>query len=205
MTSGANSVDALNVIASRNSGGTDQWWSWGVTHAGVFKIVPNVFAGTNYTTLGLTSATTGGISISATNTTTVTLTVKGTILSNGSPAAQTNGGIGYGEGAGVTITQSVGARTVGITANGYCGTIIFNSNILNANTSTNCTFSNSALGVGDIVVFTHYTGGTLGQYILMAAAISAGSCTLTLRNISTSNSATESPSFKFLVIKAVTS
>jgi hypothetical protein len=32
-------TDAINLMASKNSGGSDQWWSWGVTTANAFYIV----------------------------------------------------------------------------------------------------------------------------------------------------------------------
>ena len=41
-TSAGSATDALNIMASSSSGGSDQWYSWGVTSGNVWRICPGV-------------------------------------------------------------------------------------------------------------------------------------------------------------------
>ena len=46
-TSAGSATDALNIMASSSSGGSDQWYSWGVTSGNVWRICPGVGLGSS--------------------------------------------------------------------------------------------------------------------------------------------------------------
>ena len=86
MSVNSNSTDALNIIASKNGGGSEQWYSYGVTAANVFNIQQGVGLGT----AGLNISSNNQVLI---NTNTVsgaslnhTLEANGDIMSTGSAA-----------------------------------------------------------------------------------------------------------------------
>lgn len=86
MSVNSNSTDALNIIASKNGGGSEQWFSYGVTAANVFNIQQGVGLGT----AGLNISSNNQVLI---NTNTVsgaslnhTLEANGDIMSTGSAA-----------------------------------------------------------------------------------------------------------------------
>jgi len=86
MSVNSNSTDALNIVASKNGGGTEQWYSYGVTAANVFNIQQGVGLGT----AGLNISSNNQVLI---NTNTVsgaslnhTLEANGDIMSTGSAA-----------------------------------------------------------------------------------------------------------------------
>lgn len=124
-------------------------------------------------------------------------------LSVGLLAISPTAGIGYGTGAGGTVTQT-GSRTTTVALSKVCGTITLFTATLAADTSVSFTFTNSAITAGDIVLLEHISGGTIGIYKATANNIGAGSCTVTVRNLSPSISASEAPVFRFVVIKAST-
>ena len=101
---------------------------------------------------------------------------------------------------GGTVTQST-SRTTGVTLNKLCGTITLFTTTLAANTSTSFTLTNSTVAAGDMLVVNHATGGTLGLYNI-AVSSAAGSAVITIRNVSESTSASETPVLQFLVLKA---
>lgn len=84
-----------------------------------------------------------------------------------------------------------------------CGTIEFAADALGADTTTaGATWTNTKIAAGDVVVFAHSTGGTLGAYNV-ACTSGAGSATVYLRNL-TPGSLSEAPVFRFTIIKGVT-
>ena len=107
--------------------------------------------------------------------------------------------IGYAAGNGGAITQET-SRTTGVTLNKLCGTITLFPGTLAANTSTSFTLTNSTVAAGDMLVVNHATGGTLGLYNI-AVSSAAGSAVITIRNVSESASASETPVLQFLVLK----
>lgn len=108
--------------------------------------------------------------------------------------------IGYAAGNGGTVTQST-SRTTGVTLNKLCGTITLFTTTLAANTSTSFTLTNSTVAANDMLIVNHATGGTLGLYNI-AVSSAAGSAVITIRNVSESASASETPVLQFLVLKA---
>lgn len=123
------------------------------------------------------------------------LAVTGALTSSG-------GGIGYATGAGGTVTQTT-SQSTGVTLNKYSGNITMASAALAANTAVTFTLTNSTIATGDNLVINHISGGTIGAYYLNASAFAAGSCAITVRNL-TAGSLTEAPVLRFTVLKGVT-
>lgn len=111
-------------------------------------------------------------------------------------------GIGYGTGAGGTVTQTTNKST-GVTLNKATGQITLAAGNLTANTTTSFVLTNSTIAAGDVLVLNHISGGTIGSYLLNAAS-AAGTATVYIRNI-TPGDLNEQPVIAFAVIKAVTS
>jgi hypothetical protein len=119
------------------------------------------------------------------------LTATGTIVSSGTA------GIGYGAGAGGTVTQAT-SRTTGVTLNKTTGAITLYSA---AGTTVAATFTvtNSTVVATDVIILNQKSGTDL--YDLMVTAVAAGSFNITFRT--TGGTTTETPVFSFAVIKGV--
>ena len=120
------------------------------------------------------------------------LTASGTIVSIGTA------GIGYGAGAGGTVTQAT-SRTTGVTLNKTAGAITL---VSAAGSATAATFAvtNSTVAATDVIILNQKSGTDL--YDLMVTAVGTGSFNITFRT--TGGTTTEQPVFNFAVIKAVT-
>ena len=120
------------------------------------------------------------------------LTASGTIVSIGTA------GIGYGAGAGGTVTQAT-SRTTGVTLNKISGSITL---VSAAGSATAATFAvtNSTVAATDVIILNQKSGTDL--YDLMVTAVGTGSFNITFRT--TGGTTTEQPVFNFAVIKAVT-
>lgn len=113
------------------------------------------------------------------------------------------GGIGYGTGAGGTVTQST-SKSTGVALNKPAGQITMNAAALAANTVVYFTLTDSAIGANDILsVNIHSGNATPGTYNAWAEGNGAGSRVICLRNIS-AGSLSEAIVLKFAVIKAAT-
>lgn len=117
-------------------------------------------------------------------------------------AVSPTGGIGYGTGAGGTVTQAT-SKATGVTLNKVTGQITLNNGALGADTTVSFTMTNSAIAATDILVFNHVSGGTFGAYTFNARA-GSGSAIIDVRNI-TAGLLGEAIVIAFAVIKAVTS
>jgi hypothetical protein len=163
----------------------------------------------------LTSSTTWGLSLfevstgsvtaygdtgtlAAANTWTAAQTFQGSVKVTSATA-----GIGYGTGAGGTVTQAT-SKATGVTLNKSCGQITMNNAALAAGTIVSFVVTNSAVSAGDLIVLNHIAGGTVGAYTLNAATPSAGQFTMYVRN-NTAGSLSEALVIEFAVIKATTS
>lgn len=134
---------------------------------------------------------------------TVALDVTGAILASLSVlSASPTAGVGYGAGAGGTVTQATNKAT-GVTLNKVCGNITMNGAALAGDTSVTFVVTNSAVAAGDVVAVQHNSAGTLGSYTITPNTMGAGSFSITVRNITT-GSLSEAIVLKFAVIKAVT-
>jgi len=112
------------------------------------------------------------------------------------------GGLGYGTGAGGTVTQ-ITSKSTGVTLSKVSGQITTHNAALAAATIVSFTLTNTVIAAGDVLVLNHVSGGTLGAYTLNAAC-GAGTATITIRN-NTAGSLSDAMVIGFALIKGVTS
>ena len=95
--------------------------------------------------------------------------------------------LGYAASAQGSVTQST-SKSTAVTLNKSAGVITLNNATLNATTSVNFTLSNSTISARDTVILTlANSGATAGSYTAIVSALSAGSATITVRNITAGN------------------
>lgn len=107
---------------------------------------------------------------------------------------------GYAVGAGGGVLQAT-SKATGVTLNKSCGQITMDAANLGANTTVSFTMTNSTVEAGDVIVFNHISGGTLGSYTVNASC-AAGSAVIYLRNV-TAGALAEAVVLRFAVIKVV--
>jgi hypothetical protein len=113
-----------------------------------------------------------------------------------------DGEIGYTASARGAVTQGTDKATA-ITLNKSAGTVTMNAAALGATTSVNFTLNNSTISAGDAVIVSIVSGtATVGTYTLWVTALTTGSATLTLRNIS-AGSLSEAVVFNFVIVHAL--
>lgn len=110
------------------------------------------------------------------------------------------GGLGYGTGAGGSVTQST-SKSTAVTLNRPTGQITMNNAALAANTEVAFVFNNSLLTVADIVLVQINNSG---NYQVRATDQAAGNVTIRVRNL-TAGSLSDSPLINFAIIKGATS
>ena len=110
-------------------------------------------------------------------------------------------GIGYGTGAGGTVTQATNKST-GVTLNKVSGQITMNNASLAAGAEVSFTLTNSAIAATDVVVTAIASGATAGAYNTHVDAIAAGSCRISISNFS-SGPLSEAIVINFVIIKGV--
>lgn len=113
-------------------------------------------------------------------------------------------GMGYGTGAGGTVTQST-SKSTAVTLNKPCGQITMNSAALAANTGVGFIVYNSLVSSTDTAVV-HVEGGTTStfQYEVSVKTFSAGQFYIYLRN-TTAGSLSEAIIITYAIIKGATS
>lgn len=109
------------------------------------------------------------------------------------------GGLGYGTGAGGTVTQGT-SKVTGVTLNTINGEIVLNASSLNDSTNAGFLLTNSAIAANDHVHVEVKTGGTADAYAIWTSKVSAGSCRIVVRNVSGGTLA-ESFTIGFAVIR----
>jgi len=109
---------------------------------------------------------------------------------------------GYSTGAGGTVTQAT-SKSTAVTLNKLTGEITMNAAALAAGAVVTFTLNNNQAAVGDQILTTHHSGGTIGPYLLNGRVTGAGVCSIAVRNTS-AGSLSETIVIKFSVIKAVT-
>jgi hypothetical protein len=139
----------------------------------------------------------GALTVSSVTTLTGAVTASSSVTSINATA-----GVGYGTGAGGTVTQAT-SKATGVTLNKVCGTITMDAATLAHQTPVAFTLTNSAIAATDVVAVCVKSGGTAGAYLVSAGAVAAGSCSITLFNCQTSGSLSEAVVLSFAVIKAV--
>ena len=120
---------------------------------------------------------------------------------DGLAAPSATAGIGYGTGAGGTVTQLT-SKTTGVTLNTICGAITMNGAALGAAAEATFTVTDSAVAAADLIIVNHSSAGTIGAYLAGGRA-AAGSFQITVSNVS-AGSLSEAIVLSFAVIKAVT-
>lgn len=143
-------------------------------------------------TLNVTNAIVGSSSIQAGN----------SIKSTNSSA-----GVGYGTGAGGSVTQ-ITNRATGVTLNTICGKIQTDTTSLAAGASAEFTVTNSAVALNDVVVVSQQSGssnvaGVAGTTHVHVVTVAASSFILSVDNQSTTTAETGAIIINFAVIKAV--
>ena len=110
-------------------------------------------------------------------------------------------GIGYGTGAGGTVTQAT-SKSTGATLNTVSGQITMNGAALAAAAEVSFTLTNSTVAATDVVMVSIASGATAGAYSVQCDATAAGSCRISVGNRST-GSLSEAIVLNFVVIKGV--
>jgi hypothetical protein len=111
--------------------------------------------------------------------------------------------LGYGTGAGGTVTQAT-SKSTGVTLNKPCGTITMNNAALAAGALVTFGLINSLIGVNDQVLVTMQTAsGSTSSYSVYATA-GAGGANINLKNES-GGSLSEARVLNFMVLKGATS
>jgi hypothetical protein len=113
----------------------------------------------------------------------------------------TESAVGYSAGTGGTVTQATNKST-GVTLNKRCGQITMNNASLSAAAEVSFTLTNSVIAATDVVMVCIGSGATAGAYNVQCDAVAAGSCRISIGNMS-SGSLGEAIVLNFVVIKAV--
>ena len=109
--------------------------------------------------------------------------------------------VGYSTGTGGAVTQ-ITSKATGVTLNKRCGQITMNNASLSAAAEVSFTLTNSAIAATDVVMVCIGSGATAGAYNVQCDAVAAGSCRISIGNMS-SGSLSEAIVLNFVVIKAV--
>ena len=122
------------------------------------------------------------------------------ITPNGSVfAINQNGALGYGTGAGGTVTQAT-SKSTPVLLDRPTGIITMNAASLAANTTVSFTLTNSAIAIGDVLVVCQGNGGTGGAYQITCSGVYAGSASISVRN-TTVGALLEAVTINFAIIK----
>jgi hypothetical protein len=114
------------------------------------------------------------------------------------------GGVGYGTGAGASVTQ-ITTRSTAVTVNAPCGLITTDDTSLAAEAAAAFTVNNSAVELGDVVVVAQRSGSDGGNTNVYVSAVAAGSFQITVANNNAASGTAETGPIliNFAVIKAV--
>jgi hypothetical protein len=124
---------------------------------------------------------------------------KFSVDSSGNALVKAAGGLGYGTGAGGTVTQAT-SKTTGVTLNRPSGQITMNAAALAAAATVCFTLTNSLIAATDVVNVSIAGGATAGAYTLQVEAVANGSANICVTNRS-SGSLSEAIVINFAVIK----
>ena len=94
--------------------------------------------------------------------------------------------LGYASAAQGAVTQLT-SKSTGVTLNESMGQITMNGAQLNTLTNVTFTLTNSLISAKDVIILNVGAGATSGAYNCWISSMSAGTCTITLRNISGGN------------------
>jgi translation initiation factor 2 gamma subunit (eIF-2gamma) len=94
--------------------------------------------------------------------------------------------LGYASAAQGSVTQG-SSKSTGVTLNESMGQITMNNATLNTLTNVTFTLTNNLISAKDVIILNVGSGATAGAYNCWISSMSAGTCTITLRNISGGN------------------
>jgi hypothetical protein len=101
----------------------------------------------------------------------------------GSNFVLAGGELGYTAEASGTVTQLTDKST-GVTLNKSAGQITLNGAALANITNVSFTLTNNTISAKDVIVLSVASGATAGAYNCWISGKTAGSCTITIRNLS---------------------
>lgn len=107
--------------------------------------------------------------------------------------------VGYLAGLGGAVTQAT-SKSTGVTLNKLTGQVTMNNAALAAGAEVAFTLTNSLIRATDVVVVNVASGGTSASYAVVVTAVAAGSCEITVTNLS-AGSLGEALVLNFAVIK----
>ena len=111
--------------------------------------------------------------------------------------------LGYKAGSGGTVTQA-SSKSTAVTLNKINGEIVMNAAALADDATAAFTLTNSTIAATDVVIVNVASVGTAGAYQVTVGAVAAGSCSISILNVS-GGSLSEAIKLNFAVIKAVAS
>ena len=94
--------------------------------------------------------------------------------------------LGYASSAQGAVTQGT-SKSTGVTLNASMGQITMDNATLNTLTNVTFTLTNNLISVKDVIILNVGSGATSGAYNCWISSMSAGTCTITVRNISGGN------------------
>ena len=94
--------------------------------------------------------------------------------------------LGYASGAQGSVTQGT-SKSTGVALNASMGQITMDNATLNTLTNVTFTLTNNLISVKDVIILNVGSGATSGAYNCWISSMSAGTCTITVRNISGGN------------------
>lgn len=109
------------------------------------------------------------------------------------------GSLGYGTGAGGTVTQAT-SKTTAVTLNKPSGRVTTAADSLAAGAEVSFQLTNSKIAATDIVLVSSVSGSGIAAYEVSSWGVSAGFCYIRIKNISAS-AAAHAVSINFVVIK----
>ena len=112
-------------------------------------------------------------------------------------------GIGYGVGAGSTVTQ-ITSKSTGVTINAMTGAITMNNAALAASTTVVFQVTNSSVNANDTIIVHRISGGSTSNYIINTDGVGSGFFNIAVRNIS-AGSLSDALVIRFTIIKSVNS
>ena len=126
-----------------------------------------------------------------------------TIDDNGNFLIKGVGCLGYGTGAGGTVTQAT-SKSTGVTLSKACGQIVTHNASLAASTTVLFTVTNTLVAATDVIDVCRASGGTAGAYNIWVDSVAAGSYVIAVRN-TTAGALAEAITMNVNITKSVTS
>ena len=175
----------------------------GVTFAGSFTGLTLV---ESTTLTGLTTTNGGNLRLNANTLSSTNTNGNINLMPNGTGQVLTTAPLGYGTGAGGTVTQLT-SRTTGVTLDKITGEIVLFAGSISGHEADEFTLTNSFIGANDVIMLCIKSGAaaaTRKYYQVHAVAVSAGSCVISVGNIDNASipaAGTESPVIQFVILK----